>query len=544
MMTKYDRSTALPIAAVLLLAAAWKTVFLIWDVVPFNSDEAVVALMARHILNGARPTFFYGQAYMGSLDAFLIAAGFRLLGQQVWVIRLVQLILYLGTVWVTILIGREAFGSLRVGLLAGLLLAVPTVNVTLYTTATLGGYGEAMLLGSGTLLLSLVIARRHIFTGAGQAGLRAPWLWFGLWGLLAGCGLWANGLSLVFSVPAGLYLLWAIAARRRDWLLPFVMVAGVGLLVGSLPWWLYAIQHGPAQLVQELFGTAVSVEKDPWLLRTGKHLVNFLLLGTTALFGLRPPWSVDWLVLPVLPFVLFFWAACLVFFARHSFRPGPDRHAYALLGGVCAALLGGFLFTAFGVDPSGRYFLPMAVPLALTAAQFMLCMARRGWHVAALAALVVGYQAAGTVQCALRFPPGLTTQFYEPTIIDHRADQALIDFLRKEGETTGYTNYWVTYPLAFHSQEELVFIPRLPYHLDLRYTPRDDRYAPYTARVAASRRVAYITTRNPALDDYLRAHFSGLGVDWQEQQIGDYHVYYHLSRAVHPGEIGLGDARE
>jgi hypothetical protein len=37
--------------------------------VPLNSDEAVVGLMARHILDGKRPVFYYGQAYMGSLDA-------------------------------------------------------------------------------------------------------------------------------------------------------------------------------------------------------------------------------------------------------------------------------------------------------------------------------------------------------------------------------------------------------------------------------------------------------------------------------------------
>ena len=61
--------------------------------VPFNADEAVVALMARHILQGQRPFFFYGQAYMGSLDAYLIAAGFNWFGEQVWVIRGVQAIL-------------------------------------------------------------------------------------------------------------------------------------------------------------------------------------------------------------------------------------------------------------------------------------------------------------------------------------------------------------------------------------------------------------------------------------------------------------------
>ncbi len=51
--------------------------------------------MARHILGGERPIFFYGQAYMGSLDAWLVAAGFWFFGQQVWVIRFVQILLYL-----------------------------------------------------------------------------------------------------------------------------------------------------------------------------------------------------------------------------------------------------------------------------------------------------------------------------------------------------------------------------------------------------------------------------------------------------------------
>ncbi len=174
----------------------------------------------------------------------------------------------------------------------------------------------------------------------------------------------------------------------------------------------------------------------------------------------------------------------------------------------------------------------------------ILSISRRPWQVAALAGLVVGYQLIGTLQCALRYPPGLTTQFYEPTIIDHRADRDLIDFLRQAGETRGYTNYWVSYPLAFHSEEEILFAPRLPYHLDLRYTPRDDRYPPYLEAVERSARTAYITTRNPTLDAYLSSQLRALGVSWQEKQIGDYHVYYQLSRAVRPQEIGLGDWME
>src|SRR6266851_2035799 len=62
-------------------------------VVPFNADEAIVGLMARHILQGERPVFFYGQAYLGSLDAWLVAGAFAIFGESVWPIRLVQIVL-------------------------------------------------------------------------------------------------------------------------------------------------------------------------------------------------------------------------------------------------------------------------------------------------------------------------------------------------------------------------------------------------------------------------------------------------------------------
>src|SRR5664279_1843929 len=81
-----------------VIASGWKAILQTAAVVPFNADEAIVALMARHILGGERPVFFYGQSYMGSLDAFLVAAGFLIFGQQVWVIRLIQGLLYLATI--------------------------------------------------------------------------------------------------------------------------------------------------------------------------------------------------------------------------------------------------------------------------------------------------------------------------------------------------------------------------------------------------------------------------------------------------------------
>ncbi|MEK6221320.1 MAG: hypothetical protein N2D54_03645, partial [Chloroflexota bacterium] len=89
------RKNKLIIISALLVAALFKIWLINKQSIPFNADEAIVGLMARHILQGQRPVFFYGQAYMGSLDAWLVAAAFKLLGESLNAIRYVQILLYL-----------------------------------------------------------------------------------------------------------------------------------------------------------------------------------------------------------------------------------------------------------------------------------------------------------------------------------------------------------------------------------------------------------------------------------------------------------------
>ena len=208
--------------------------------------------------------------------------------------------------------------------------------------------------------------------------------------------------------------------------------------------------------------------------------------------------------------------------------------------GAALLLCIAFVLTPFGGDPSGRYFLPLGVCLAIGGADMLegLWQARPPWAMASLAGVLV-FNLGATIQCARANPPGLTTQFDPVAQVDTRALPELIAFLRAEGETRGYTNYWVEYPLAFLSGEELIYVARLPYHEDMRYTARDDRYAPYDDLVAASEHVAYITTRHPLLDGLLQRNLAARGIAFEETQIGDYHVFYGLSRSVEPGELGV-----
>jgi hypothetical protein len=512
------------------------------DVLPFNSDEAIVALMARHILQGERPIFFYGQAYMGSLDTWLVAFGFWVFGEYVWVIRFVQGVLYLGVMLTTYMLGFIALGSRRVGLVAIWLLAIPNVIVTLYTTVSLGGYGEGLLLGNIILLLGLQIA------GHLKENIEVKsWHWL-LWGILIGFGLWVFGISLVFSIPMGLFLATRLWQRNPKAIKFFT--AGItwkatiftclGILVGAISWWLYAIQNGFTELLSELGGSAVAVEQGPWLLRTGQHLVRLILFGTTGVFGMRPSWEIRWLAVPLLPIALVFWMAVLVHIYTRFKSGMQNKFGAGVLVGIILFLSLGFIFTSFGVDPSGRYFVPLVIPLSLFAGEMIVSLLDRyGRLVYGFVGVILIYNTWGIFQSAARVLPGITTQFDQITQVDHRAIEELIRFLEEQGETRGYTNYWVAYPLAFLSQEELIFIPRLPYHEDFRYTPRDDRYSPYDEAVENTEKVAYITTHHPYLEQYLRDAFLTLDLTWQERQIGDYYVFYCLSAVVRPGNLGL-----
>lgn len=555
------------IAAVML-----KLSLLLVGVIPFNSDEAIVALMARHILAGELPIFFYGQAYMGSLDAFLVAGLFKLVGNGVWSIRWVQIGLYSLTILTTAYICRRITGSWKVGVIAAWFLAIPNVNMTLYSTVSLGGYGEMLLIGN------LILLTTHRITWEIDHGneKKVLWPWFAL-GFLSGTGLWAFGLSLVYSITAVIYLAWYLYRTRRmvqdsENAYPFadklrnifnsqnidrpvirsgfVGILLVGLIFGSAPWWAYAQQTGFSTLFHELGGGAIAgVEGLNPLQQVFQHILNLSLFGTTVTLGLRPPWEIRWLAMPLAPLVIIFWIVVVAYAVRKSIaelKIGPQGEAFShapLLMGILLILVVGFVLTPFGADPSGRYFLPAGVILAIFAAQaiktWSLRLRKYAWVVVVL---ILSAHLWGTFQVARLFPPGLTTQFDRVTQIDHTYDQELIQFLRSKGEIRGFTNYWVAYPLAYLSDEEIIFVPKLPYHQDLRYTPRDNRYSEYNLMVNQAEKVAYITTNNPPLDMQIRSGFKKQNVSWRETQIGDYHIYYQLSKRTPPELLGLEGA--
>ncbi len=508
----------------LLLSAGLKVILLAVDAIPFNADEAIVALMARHINQGSFPAFFYGQAYMGSLDAWLVALGFRLFGEQIWVIRLVQILLHLGYLATTWLLVRRFFADAKMAVFTVLVMSIPPVLITTYTTATLGGYGETLLLGNVILYFGYEVT----FGAWGGKW----WAWVVL-GLAGGLAFWTLGMAGIYLLTVGVLGLWKFRVKT----IPFYFLAGLGFLIGSLPWWMENITNDWAALQVLTASSALN----PIPTTPAGRFLGLLLLGVPAVIGARYPWMPaysPWFVgLPLLLVVLAAALSVVAVNRRKLLQSAPG--GWLTVGLMTLIFFGVFVGTRFGVDSTGRYLLPLYLPLAISLGVLIWVVWQRkpAAAIGLLAAILLinGFENAR----AATLPDKITTQFDPITRFDNQHDEALIAFLREQGELRGYTTSRVAFRLAFLTDEELIFAPRLPYKADLSYSPNDNRYPAYDALAAESQKAAYITSVHPELDAVLRQQFTALGVTYQEQQIGEFHIFYDFSRVVRPDELEI-----
>ncbi len=517
--------------AALAAALALKVALLASGSIGFNSDEAIMMLMARHILQGARPIFTYGQAYMGTLDSYLIAGVFSLFGQTVMAGRVVAPLMYLGVVATTYLLAWRISQDRFAAAAAGLLAALPPVMVSLYTSISLGPWIEILLLNNLLWLIGWdILTGRHA----------EPRRWL-LAGLVAGVGWWELPLIGAALGPLVVQGVWRMR-RRLPWRL--IALAALGVIVGAVPW-LIGLARDPAATLGDLIGVRlgqyVAVGAQGGSL--GTRLLALVLFAVPALFGLRPSWSAEWNLLPlgvlvVVLYVLMLWQA-----ARRVRQPDTSDAARVALTGLLAAwglILALLAGSSFGSEPTGRYLLVLYPPLAVIAGDWLGRLRRRAarrWLAPTLLAVIAAYNLYGTVRAMAENPPGLSTQLLPAETLSNATDGDLIAFLDSIGATRGYSNFWVAYRLAFLTHERIILAPVLPYKLDMNYTPRDVRYPPYLAAARAADHAVYVTSNLPALDDSLQAAFAAKGIAFKEQHIGPYTVFYDLPGNIAPEAV-------
>src|SRR2546430_10809652 len=149
-----------PVIAVVLAAVAFRAVLIAVGTPPTNSDEATMGLAAVHIGAGHdQPVWFYGQAYMGTLEAYLAAPFVALFGPHTAVLRLPLLLLYAAFLLLMFRLTRAVFSAGLAWFTVGLL-ALGADRVVKNQLIAAGGGPEKLPAGALLPLLPLSLGRR------------------------------------------------------------------------------------------------------------------------------------------------------------------------------------------------------------------------------------------------------------------------------------------------------------------------------------------------------------------------------------------------
>ncbi len=410
-----------------------------------DADEAIVGIMGKHILEGkTSPVFYYGQHYMGSLEAYLAASMFQIFGVSEIGLKLVPLFFSILLIPIVYVLGAVIAGRTG-GRLSALFLAVAPASMLLWSSKARGGFAELIFIGALAVLFSIKWF---------ASDRPRPWLTAIIWFTL-GIGWWVNNQIIFFIVPlvilGGIHLLQLIKFREVS-LISHLVAASWAFVLGGLPYWIYNIQYDFVSF--EMFRSAA-----PSDLLT--HVTGLFTKALPMIFGAIRFWSDD----PIFP-----GATCIgyilygipLIWALGAFgRDRNPRHrervwALRLISLLSFSILIIFTTSSFGyLVQAPRYLLPLYVPLMIITGAFVAWLFRNvpavgfSWVVTLLSFnLASAYLEVRAVGGEPHVYAG------ERVSKDHTE---LLKWLTDNKINHVRTNYWIGYRLAFETKEAVTF---------------------------------------------------------------------------------------
>lgn len=453
------------ICAVLLLALAVRGTILITGQRYLRSDEAVVGMMAKHILTrGERPIFLYGQPYGGghAIVAYVAAPLFAVFGRSAVLLTGLSAAVSLVNVWLLWLILRRYFSR-----------AVALAATALYAFSPPVVYG-AFLINGGTESFCLALLGLMCFLRAyldGSAVLRNALLA----GIFSGLAYYAMDYALLY--PAVFVLLWLLTGNQDKWKALGLFI--VGLLAGCLPLILYNATHDFAHL-RHMFA--------PCGLRVGlvEHVFGALRHAATgglaAFFGgdidnYKPAGIGAWIHAAAVILAV----AVLLREERAGLREAAKRfslagHRAAQLPAALIPVLFILLYMAmyagakFSLPPfrTPRYFLPLCPFVSVAVA--IAAMRNRAGRLQAAGYILIGFLLIRGAFVSMDF--GMRPWHEEHGIRTSGVDiRRLARWLKTHNIRTAFAPYEIQWRLMFETDEEILVScraispkPRYPYY--------------------------------------------------------------------------------
>ena len=524
--------------ALILVAMFVRLLLIAQNWPPTNSDEANMALLARHIAyNGEWPIFFYGLPYMGPVEGYVAAPLFLLFGPSTFILRAGLLPFFFLFVLCMYFLTRQLY-TRGLAVFTVVLLCFGSDEVIAREVRAVGEYPEIVFFAAALCLLLVWLARSQpVDEQQARPGFRRV-LVYGLLGLIVGVALWVDFLILPFIGCGALFLL--LFCRRELW--PWGSLALLlGIIIGAFPLILYNVT---APFDKNSLAVLLSIHDAGSGTHPGivKQLTGTLLIslpnatglyplcpdGAFPLFGktyslrcvlIQGGWSVGYLALWAIAtisaglFVWRHWRGTSLLKPDWTFedRQRMIRQCGRLL--LLISALGTLLLfavspvSATSPSPTARYLICVLValpavlwPIWRGLPQALLTM--KGWRTRSsslvrgcvLAFLLVIY-VVGT--CAI-FPEISNAQRY------YDDQNALVQKLLSLNATRIYSEYWTCNRLTFQSQEKIICSA-----LDERLGPGFDRYVAYQHILKATHNPTYAFPQGwpqiQALDNRMRS---------------------------------------
>lgn len=506
----FDELAAL---AIIALASLLRLILVSLNWPLTNSDEGTIGIMALHIAyRGEHPIFFYGQNYMGPLEAYLGAGLFHLFGASLFTLRLGMVFCFALFLASTYLLTSLLY-SKKMALYVLILLSLGSSVMLAQQLLAIGGYPETLFFGSLIFLLASWLA---LSAPSHSSPGRRVWrfIGYGCWGLVVGLAMWSDLIILPIVTMASLLL---VLFCWRELLKGAILSLLSGLALGMGPLIVYnmhalpgqdslttlsQLRHtGHATLPQQISGTITvslpTVTGNPFCLITD---VGPPAPHTTLCDAAHLSWAIGaiglWAIAVLLALIAL-WKLRSLSRIDTSYQE-KRRHLVQQFARLMLLASAGLTLLLYMLSPSSAWWSSIHSHYLLgllVATPAIICPL---WQVAASKLSLLGTNRAKvstmlcrTVLCAI----GLSLLIGTVTLLTgvppvearNQQENGLIDNLLRIDATHIYTEYWTCDTVAFESQERIICGV-----LGNNLQPTHNRYLPYLVLVKADPNTAYV----------------------------------------------------
>jgi hypothetical protein len=482
----------------LFLGLVIRSLFLVTP--SMDSDQAVTGLMARHILGGEFPFFFYGQDYCGSIEAYLVSTVFFFLGATRFTLALTICLESIFLILFIYYLARLLFDQ-GTALLAALFSALPSYYLIFHSVLARAAYIEIPIIGVLLFIVACKIIYRDESSGKTFLAL----------GVFCGLGMWTHFL-IVFYLPP-IFLL-VFIKDKWFWGRRSILFFLSGLILGGLPLWVHNIAH-PLVTWHYLFDASGGGE--PVL----TSLQDFFLYRFPEVLGVRYN-ETNTFCIPYFSFVLYTLYLALFLFlllSRREHFGNLVKLKTGQSGGLDLLILFLFLFpiifsfSGFASGHTTRYLQPLFSVLPVLFA--VLTKKIKSFSVVLVSIFLILHlfsNVYGTMTSLPLTSKMKITQYRQ----DRENERKLFKFLIEKNIKRLYsTEYWSSVRMTFDSQEEIIIAQ-----------PSGDRYPFYTDLIDRDPEAAFLFNGdNQEFEETLK----NIGGTYQKSRVFGFSVYYSFS---------------